>query len=319
MICHCSPEVADHAYCVGYHRRGDHMQPAELRSNVLNAIAVVEARLRTLDVHSSYSHGCRDTAALNELRNGLASLQDFLHRVSEKGIVEFYRTYADVVGAFRSVRWQSRHRATPSAAIGDCRALLEETANTLAEVLSNLPAEPKRPKVMKPAAIDFEERVLPPDDALTDVIRLQIEDVAQSILGRIGEDPREWLALGSRRFEELLAEIWRGFGWQTVLTPPVGDGGFDVRAVRNDYGITLCYLLEAKCYAPDRPVGVEIVRQLVGVVERERASHGVIATTSRYTKGAHTEVRDRQYRLTLADFQSVLGWVSTYRRITLRT
>ena len=53
--------------------------------------------------------------------------------------------------------------------------------------------------------------------------------------GRRGQSrSREWTQLGPRTFEELLSEMWRGLGWQTVLPPPVRDGGFDIRAIRNE-------------------------------------------------------------------------------------
>jgi hypothetical protein len=141
-------------------------------------------------------------------------------------------------------------------------------------------------------------------------------ETASAVLHRLGPDPREWHALGPRRFEELLAEIWSGLGWETFLTPPTSDGGLDIRAIRNDEGICLCYLIEAKAYDPVRPVGVELVRTLYGVVERERATHGVLATTSRFTVGAIAEARALRYRVSLADFQKVLDWTREYRRRT---
>lgn len=132
------------------------------------------------------------------------------------------------------------------------------------------------------------------------------------LIMRLGPDPRDWYSLGSRRFEELLAEIWSGLGWETVLTPPSNDGGFDIRAIRNTTGVTACYLIEAKAYDPCHPVGVEVVRHLYGVVERERATHGILATTSRFTKGAIAESQALRYRLSLADFSQVRKWASLY-------
>lgn len=140
------------------------------------------------------------------------------------------------------------------------------------------------------------------------------ETLAQ-LINKLGPDPRAWHALGSRKFEELLAEIWAGLGWETVLTPPSNDGGFDVRAIRSQSGTTVCYLLEAKAYDPHRPVGVEIVRNLYGVVERERATHGILATTSRFSRGALEFGRALRYRVSLADFAQVQEWAQRYLRI----
>ena len=140
-------------------------------------------------------------------------------------------------------------------------------------------------------------------------------ETTAELISRVGSDQRAWKALGSRRFEEILAEIWAGLGWETILTPPSGDGGFDIRAIRNSQGVMVCYLIEAKAYDPQNPVGVELVRHLYGVVERERVSHGILATTSRFTRGAKEEARALRYRVSLADFSQVLAWSQEYLRI----
>ena len=157
--------------------------------------------------------------------------------------------------------------------------------------------------------------ILTEDAPLQPNVITALHAAADVLLERIGPDPREWLQLGSRRFEEILAEIWTGLGWQTFLTPPARDGGFDIRAIRDANGTCLCYLVEAKAYRPDRPVGIAAVRHLYGIVERERATHGVIATTSTFTRDAIAEAEAMKYRLTLADFRRVLDWLQEYRRI----
>ncbi|HEC61017.1 MAG TPA: restriction endonuclease [bacterium] len=152
-----------------------------------------------------------------------------------------------------------------------------------------------------------DDTVLPPS------IGIYFKNTVASLVLRLGPDPREWLALGPRRFEEILAKIWAGLGWETVLTPPSADGGFDIRAIRNERGIIMCYLIEAKAYDPARPVGIDVVRKLFGVVERERATRGILATTSHFTKGTIAENRALKYRLSLANFEKVFDWVIMYR------
>jgi len=144
---------------------------------------------------------------------------------------------------------------------------------------------------------------------------LPVKEATLKLIKRLGCDQREWHALGSRKFEEILADIWQELGWKTILTPPSGDGGIDIRAVRNNKGIWLCYLIQAKAYDPQRPVGIEAVRTLYGVVERERASHGILATTSRFTAGAIEESQALRYRVSLAGFEKVLEWTREYQRM----
>ncbi len=168
----------------------------------------------------------------------------------------------------------------------------------------------------------FEERTIEPwvSEPLLELPKLILpsEVPIKELISRLGQDPRSWTAVGSRKFEEILAEIWAGLGWETILTPPKNDGGFDIRAIKNAEGVMLCYLIEAKAYDPSNPVGIETVRRLYGVVERERASHGILATTSYFTKGALSESRALQYKLSLADFNQILKWVNQYSKINSR-
>ena len=140
----------------------------------------------------------------------------------------------------------------------------------------------------------------------------------RELVYRLGPDALQWYQLGPRTFEEVLSEIWSGLGWETLLTPPSKDGGFDVRAIRNEHGLILCYLIEAKAYHPSNPVGVHIVRRMIGTVEMHRATHGIIATTSRFTAGAQSESKALQYRLTLANFGNVLHWLERYKQLQRR-
>lgn len=158
----------------------------------------------------------------------------------------------------------------------------------------------------------FESAELPPSSTF-----ISLNEKVSELILKIVNNPVEWHALGPRKFEEILAEIWHKLGWETVLTPPAGDGGIDIRAVRNQNGIWLCYLIEAKSYNPSRPVGIEFVRSLYGVVERERATHGILATTSYFTRGAIEESRALKYRVSLADFEQVYNWANEYKNLML--
>lgn len=117
--------------------------------------------------------------------------------------------------------------------------------------------------------------------------------------------------LGPRQFEELVAELFQDMGYEVRLTPRTRDGGRDVIAFFKDAAGTLLTLIECKRFAPHRPVGVGIVRELYGVVEAERASRGVVATTSFFTKDAEAFQERIKYRLSLADYQSLADWCRT--------
>jgi restriction endonuclease Mrr len=72
-------------------------------------------------------------------------------------------------------------------------------------------------------------------------------------------------------------------------------------------------LIECKRYAPDKPISVEVVRGLYGVVESERATMGLIATTSFFSNPAKSFQAQNKYRLELADFERIKAWLSGYQ------
>lgn len=115
--------------------------------------------------------------------------------------------------------------------------------------------------------------------------------------------------MGSRYFEVLVAELLARQGLEVKLTPPSKDGGRDILAqLATPFGDQLL-LVETKKYAPSNPVGVEIVRSLYGVVELERATAGVLVTTSRFTRGALDLGKALRYRLSLQDFHALKQWL----------
>ena len=108
-----------------------------------------------------------------------------------------------------------------------------------------------------------------------------------------------------RKFEELVAAMFRNQGYDVTLTPRSNDGGTDVIAVQRSGIGTAMIIVECKRYAETNKVGVEIVRGLYGVLEHRKATRGIIATTSFFTRGATQFCNDIPYRLALADFSTL--------------
>jgi restriction system protein len=68
-------------------------------------------------------------------------------------------------------------------------------------------------------------------------------------------------------------------------------------------------LVECKRYSPPNKVSVETARQSYGVVQRDRASAGVIVTTSYFTKPAKEFASGVPYQLFLIDFDNLSNWL----------
>lgn len=105
-----------------------------------------------------------------------------------------------------------------------------------------------------------------------------------------------------------MAEAFAAEGFGVQLTPESRDGGYDVLAIRHrEHTDDEVVLVECKRYNDRRKVGIEVVRQLVGVVCIESATRGVIATTSRFSRPAVETAR--RVGLTLYDLETLKTWI----------
>lgn len=143
-------------------------------------------------------------------------------------------------------------------------------------------------------------------------VRIELAGVNAELMKFLASNPHKVHALDPRRFEELIADIFKDFGYEVLLTPRTRDGGFDVRAIQKNSVGTLLYLIECKKYGPNQPVGVEVVRGLYGVTAAEGASCGIVATTSHFTKDAKEFADKIQYKMSLRDYNDLLIWLKQY-------
>lgn len=116
--------------------------------------------------------------------------------------------------------------------------------------------------------------------------------------------------MGWREFEKLIAELLQTHGWNVTVMQGTKDGGIDVLAERIDPVLgALKAIWQAKKYASDRKVQLSHLRELSAVVERARATKGVIVTTSTLTRGAIDWVQRDTYRLDAKDGTYVEKWI----------
>lgn len=128
-------------------------------------------------------------------------------------------------------------------------------------------------------------------------------------------DPEVLLSLESREFETFTAALVERLGMKDVfLTPAKGDGGRDVIGTVRSAGLEFVVALECKRYSPDRPVGVEYARALLGTISHGgfRADKGVLVTTSRFTSGATSFILTAP-QLDGVDFDGLKKWLADAR------
>lgn len=143
-------------------------------------------------------------------------------------------------------------------------------------------------------------------------VRLDLIDVERELLAYLSKHPEKLYDLEPRKFEELVARIWRDAGYEVRVTPKTHDGGKDIYALMHSTVGDLLYVIECKRYDRERPVGIEIVRGLYGVTQAEKATMGVLVTTSHFSRDALEFQRAVQYQLSLRDYAVLRDWLKAY-------
>jgi hypothetical protein len=103
--------------------------------------------------------------------------------------------------------------------------------------------------------------------------------VDRELIRRFGQFPDELRLIDRRRFEEVIAEIWAGFGYAVELTQRTRDGGRDIVPIKR-LEANLKFLIECKRPDPGNPVRIAAVRELLGVKHDEGASKAILVTTT---------------------------------------
>ena len=121
--------------------------------------------------------------------------------------------------------------------------------------------------------------------------------------------------LNPREFEELIAELLMGFGWQVKLTPPTRDGGFDILGISTDpSGFETSWIIECKHYSPDKKVGIAVLQRIHGVKESLGISNAAVVTTASFTEPAISFAKLR-YDIKLVDSLILANWVRKFSEI----
>lgn len=142
-----------------------------------------------------------------------------------------------------------------------------------------------------------------------DALGAIVEDVNGELFDQLKRNPELLEKLSPRKFEELVASIFRREGFEAELTRATRDGGVDIYVTRNDLLGPLLYVIECKRYARSHKVGIEIVQRVHGVAQAKNATKGVVVTTSTYTKAAMDFARPLVYSLSLHNYEALAQWL----------
>jgi Restriction endonuclease len=120
--------------------------------------------------------------------------------------------------------------------------------------------------------------------------------------------------LSPRKFEELVADVFKNSGYTVELTPQTKDGGVDIFILKGSDIENI--IVECKRYSEKRKVGVSVVRSMLGVQLLRNSKEAKIVTTSGFTLGAINEAsianNVTSYNLDLVDANELLSLLNVY-------
>lgn len=134
-----------------------------------------------------------------------------------------------------------------------------------------------------------------------------LSPINDRVLKYLAENPIAWYQLQDNDFELAIAEIYHKLGYNVERTQSTRDGGKDIIIRKPEVLGDFIYYVECKKYASNRPVGVGIVRNLVGTVNTDRVNGGILATTSFFTRDARKFVLDNKldYQIKMHDYNKI--------------
>jgi len=237
---------------------------------------------------------------------------DFVHMLPGLSAAEMEELIATRRPAFAGQAAHFLMERLVAASQGNARSLLETIEAFVRGEISLDGDEIFRP-VVTPGLVDAAGRPLITNSSEYRQIIKDVSVVSEDLLRQLQVRPESLYELSPRKFEDLVAELLARQGYEVTLTPPSKDGGKDIYAARRDGFGSFLYLVECKRWAPNRRVGVGVIRQLYGVAQLERASGAMLATTSFFTRGAHEFQQEIEYQLSLRDFYAIQQWLRTAR------
>ena len=150
---------------------------------------------------------------------------------------------------------------------------------------------------------------LPEESESYTTIVSNVTTVSDDFQKKLADNPSLLYEISPRGFEEIVAELLSRQGYSVELTPASRDGGKDIYIATKDSLGSFLYLVECKRIAPDRPVGVGLIRQLYGTVQAEKATAGILATTSFFTRDARDFQRKVEFQISLQDYLGIQKWI----------
>lgn len=147
----------------------------------------------------------------------------------------------------------------------------------------------------------------------SDALNIHLDAISREFIKYLATHPNLLYEIEPRKFEMLVAELLADMGYEVELTPESRDGGRDILAAFNLPHGKILTLVECKRFNPQRKVGIDILERFLWVLDRkDKASCGLIATTSYFSPESIAIEKEFKWRLSLKDFGGISEWLDRY-------
>jgi hypothetical protein len=204
--------------------------------------------------------------------------------------------------------WVAHHVLNIDAGYGRVRNDLDQSTRSFAPPPSLIASPTQSYKLGKgldlnPSLFVPEKKLIVPDQEIISSISI----ANQSLLTMAKHDPNLVHKLTPREFEKLVCELLeKQPGCHVELTKQTHDGGKDIIVVQETLlGRFLTYV-ECKKHNKDRPVSVELVRAFYGTIAVDRATSGLLVTSSYFSREAEEFTRTIEHQMKLMDYYDLL-------------
>lgn len=140
-------------------------------------------------------------------------------------------------------------------------------------------------------------------------VKNDIQIVNANALQWLKMRPENMYNLTPREFEEVMAELLEKQGYKVDLTQATRDGGKDLIIARRDDIDNFIYYVECKQYHSKNPVGVHLVRELMGTVHADQVTAAILITSSYFSRDAKAYANKVKHQLGLVDFIKLREWL----------
>jgi restriction endonuclease Mrr len=182
--------------------------------------------------------------------------------------------------------------------------------------LKGLPRDERRALEKKFQQIDVFRHASP--EELTSkrpsgTLRTEILILNREVAAYFARNPSKLHEVTPRQFEHLIAGILKDMGCDVELMKATRDGGRDIIAAFTTQFGKLLSIIQCKRYRHDNCVGLDVVERFLWTIEhKDRASCGIIVTTSYFSPDAQARAKEFEWKLKLRDLQGVQEWLGAY-------